>query len=412
MRKGYIFLSAVLAIILASCASIPEQRKDDAVRLNLDSIQYLSQESQPEKGKINPLIEPNTGRSRNPNVLRGTVKTVYIDNTRYIDSLGNEGIAKSKYYVFLDSMAYNIDDPQYEYIPIGLVDNVGSKIGKPDTTYWVETYNNPLDPPSIRQLPIEERDLDDCACGDFSISIPPCDGCKVPDFTCPFPWEERAQNRSWYFAEVKGIYGFYTNRRVNEETGSIEEYQTDAGSGDIAFGYRFGDQSEAHFGLGLLFSGGMPLFAPESSNNLFRPHAMIYGRYQFDELWCMFPYLYAGFGLTIDEASLYLGRVSYDVDIDGWLGIEFCDCEEDGSIDGRLELAQRAAAESPDIDLSLPISWGIGGGFDIPVHKYFDLSFDIGYRYVSYGDEVRLYGYSVPTRVGNGMFLLRGGFTF
>jgi hypothetical protein len=414
MKPIIIILSILLTIIFTSCTSPDIQYgKDDAVRLNLDSIQYLSTEQQPEYGKINPEIEPNTGRRRNPSVLRGTVQTVYENNQKYIDSLGQEQLAITRYYVFLDSLAYGLDNPRLEYIPAGLVDNVGAKVGMPDSTFWVETYNNPLDPPKIRQLTVETKEADECACGDFAMNIPPCENCEVPDIVCPFPWEERLENRDWYFAEAKFAYAYYNNLREVENTSAVERYPTDAGQLDLAFGYRFGDPKEPHFGLGLMFSTGVPFYAPESGINESRPQLTLYGRYQFDELWCMFPFVYANFGITVDEASLYLGRISYSADIDGWLGVELCDCEDDeNDIDGRLRLAQKAAAESPDVDLSIPLSWGVGAGFDIPVHKFFDLSFDIGYRYISYADEINLYGFSVPTKLGNGMFLIRGGFTF
>lgn|GEM_PF-1372630 len=408
-----LFIPIILSVLIViSCTPEIQVRKDDAVRLNLDSVHYLSNDRFPKPGKINPAIEPNSGRKRNPSVLRGTVKTVYLNKQKFIDSSGTERIVESYYYVFIDSLAYSSDDIKYEYIPIGLIDNMGHKIGFPDSTFWVEKYNNPMDPPEIRQLPIEVKEIDECECGDLSISIPPCEGCKPIDISCPFPWEERAKNRNWYFLETKFTYSFYNDFRIRDESGIVEKYPTDAGSGDLTIGYRFGDQSGEHFGLGVLFSTGIPLYAPTTRERIFRPQVMLYGKYQFDELWCMFPFVYGAFGVTVDEASLYLGRVSYNLDVDGWLGLELCDCENEGSIDGRLELAQQAALKSPDIDLSLPISWGLGAGVDIPVHKYFDLSFDLGYRYVSYGDEVRLYGYSIPTRVGTGMFILRGGFAF
>ncbi|GAB5466001.1 MAG: hypothetical protein Kapaf2KO_14370 [Candidatus Kapaibacteriales bacterium] len=412
MRIIKISVAFYLLIGLISCSSIEPVTNDDALRINLDSLQYISGESNPQAGKINPMVEPNTGKSRSPATLRGNVFNIYVNKQEYLTESGELAESEQRFYVFLDSLAYNVDNPEYEFIPEGLVQNMGIQVGMPDSTYWVESYNNPLDPPIIRQLPIETKEVNDCACGDLMINVPPCDGCEVPDIKCPFPWKERAQNRSWYFVETRFSYAYYNNQRFNPELSFIEEYPTDAGAIEVAAGYRFQDRWKNHFGLGVMYTTGQPMFSESNFESVRRPSVMLHGRYQFDEIFCLFPFLYADFGLTIDEASLYLGRISYSANIDGFLDIELCDCDEEGDIDGRLRLAQEAAADSPDVDLSIPISWGIGGGIDIPVHKYFDLSFDLGYRYVSYGDEVRLYGYAVPTRIGNGMFILRAGFTF
>lgn len=374
MKKTLILL---LFIVLASCSKkLP--KNDDAVRINLESIQNLDE--------FNPYIEPNTGKPRNPNTLRGNVFNI----TKVVSEDGER-----EYVVFLDNLAFGLENPDYEFIPIEVVDFQGPKLGFDKN--WFENYNNPLDHDVIRE--VETVEVVDKGCGCSKISCPTC------KFTCPFPWQARAENRSPVFVEAKAGVASYMDQSPFELT----QRGFDQPFGEFAAGYRFGDRKKAHFALGLSYFTGILTYENLTGNLLNRDALMLYGKYQFNEWNCVFPYVYSQIGASLDVNSLYMGRLALSTRLKGMFKYE-CDCEAE--LDADAKLRREIAFKSPDIDLSIPISLGFGFGVDIPANKYFDVSIDLGYKYMKIGESTTVFEFKMPVARPMSIYTLRIGVNF
>ena len=105
MKKLSIILLILSFQLFNSCSSPQEIMNDDAVRIDLEKVKDIE--------NFNPYIEPNTGKQRNPSTLRGNVFSV--TKIKSSDSI-------KEYVIFLDQMAFGIDNPKYVYIPIEIVD--------------------------------------------------------------------------------------------------------------------------------------------------------------------------------------------------------------------------------------------------------------------------------------------------
>lgn len=374
---NYKFIILILvSLIIMSCSSSKEVMNDDAVRIKLDSVQNLE--------NFNPYIEPNTGTQRNPSTLRGNVFN--------ITKFQNEAGEVKEYVVFLDSLAFKLDEPEYEYIPIEYVEFQGPKLG--EGINWFENYNNPLDHEAIRE--VDTLTIQDIGCGCSKITCPEC---KV---SCPFPWQDRAQNRQPIFIEANLGIGTYSDR--NPQT--LIDNGFDRPFGEFAIGYRFHDRSKAHFALGLSYFTGIAAYEEQSGNLLNRDALMLYGKYTFDEWACIFPYVYGQIGASLDVNSLYMGRLAFSNKMDAWFDYE-CECE--ASLDGDAKIKQDLAFDSPEVDLDIPISIGFGAGLEFPISKYMDLSIDLGYKYMKIGETIQLFEYNVPISKPMSIYTLRFG---
>lgn len=372
------YLSLILvSLFLFSCASKPPLN-DDAVRINLDKVEDLE--------KFNPYIEPNTGKQRNPSTLRGNVFSI----TKIKSEEGEK-----QYVVFLDALAFHLDDSEYEFIPLDYVDLQGPKLGVSES--WFENYNNPLDHDAIREVEIVE--VLDKGCGCSKITCPDC------KFECPFPWEKRANNRYPLFFEAKFGIASYADKSPLDLTAR----GFDRPFGEFATGYRFGDRSKRHFALGLSYFTGIQTYENLTGELLNRDALMLYGKYTFNEWSCVFPYIYSQIGASLDVNTLYLGRISLASKLKGIFNYE-CDCEAD--LDADAQLKQELAFKSPDIDLSIPISLGFGVGVDIPVNSILDLSIDLGYKYMQVGETTLVFDYKVPYSKPYSIYTLRLGLNF
>jgi opacity protein-like surface antigen len=377
--KNLNILFAILAlIILNSCSSTKEVMNDDAVRIDLEKVTDLE--------NFNPYIEPNTGKQRNPSTLRGNVFSVTkIKN----DSTTNE------YVIFLDQMAFNLENPKYEYIPIDIVDLQGPKIGLKSN--WFENYNNPLNHDVIRE--VDTLTINNKGCGCSKITCPDC------EIECPFPWQDRANNRSPIFISANiGIASY-----ADKSPLLLTERGFDRPFGEFAIGYRFQDRSKAHFQLGLAYFTGIKVYENQTNKLLNRDALMLHGKYQFNEWNCIFPYVYGQIGASLDVNSIYMGKLALSTQFKGMFDYE-CDCEAE--LDADAKLKHDLALKAPEVDLSIPISIGLGAGFDIPVNKYFDISIDLGYKYMKIGETTTIYDFKVPTSKPMSIYTLRLGINY
>jgi hypothetical protein len=136
---------------------------------------------------------------------------------------------------------------------------------------------------------------------------------------------------------------------------------------------------------------------------------MLYGKYQFNEWNCVFPYVYSQIGASLDVNSLYMGRLALSTSLKGMFKYE-CDCEAE--LDADAKLRREIAFKSPDIDLSIPISLGFGFGVDIPANKYFDISIDLGYKYMKIGESTTVFEFKMPVARPMSIYTLRLGVNF
>ncbi len=374
---------ALLLLIAAAAGgcSTAFKRYDDAVRIKEDSVKNY---------RWNPRIQ----QFRNGKTLRGTVVAAKLVATPEpcpdpVDTL------YQGYIIFLDNLS---KEGQYEYIPFEAFESVAPSMGIPEDTVRVfENYNNPRGIKAVRKVHIDTiwNDCNPCNCRTFD----------MPDFELKLPKIRiGCIQRKYYrgFLELKAGYQIFTEKLL-----SGQEEGRAGWSGEIAAGVRFGDESNydsdkwnPSYAIGLIYSTGVNVLNTFNDENISRPAVLFYGRYQspnnkFFGL-CMRPFLYGQFGISIDKLTLDLFRINW------------CDqCNECG---GATDYPTIEA--QPNVDWSLPISWGIGAGFDIPVAPVMDLSFDFGYRSLAYGGTTNALDFIVPTGNRIDMFLFRLGFTF
>lgn len=379
MRIG-VYIVFLSLIFLFSCSSSKRVMNDDAVRLKLDSLSLL-----PEGIEFNPFLEPNTNTPRNSSTLRGNVFHIIK-----LDEIGEQ----KKYVVFLDSIAFNEKNPKPELIPLEFVDLQGPKVNLGEN--WFENYNNPLSHDIIREVDTIYSPKA-CSCNDLSL----------PGFQlqCPFPVDERAQSRSWFYSNAKIGIASYNNFNgfTNEDNSQNSPFF------ELMAGIRLGDYTSSHWILGISYFSGVNVFNSPNGQNINRNVLFLNAKYQFDAISCVFPFVYGQVGPSIDVESLYLGRIALKGMFDGFINLD-CDCEAD--LDADLKLRQELALKSPEVDISIPISWGFGFGVDIPMSKSFDISLDFGYKYLKVGDYRNLFGLATPTANAVSLYTFTLGITY
>lgn len=360
MRFKLKLILAAIIIVLVSSSCSQFIRYDDAVRIKPDSAKKYSAYYNEDSSVV----------LRNGNTLRGTV--IKIQKITMPDTCPNlmEEYAHKYYLYFLDTLEDNTDRP--EIIPLEDVELIGPKAGL--DINWFETYNYPLQPKRIREVPVDSifvdtcGDIVDCGCREFGIP-----GIDV-DISCP------KCTYSWYFLELRAGYAIY-----NDDITTLENIGREAYFGEAAFGGRFGK-----WGLGLAFNTGVPLYDSEKEIDQQRPLVLLHGRREFKPFACMRPFIYGQLGLAIDDLTMNLMKINVS---DG--------CRD--KVDVGL----------PNVDLSFPVSYGFGIGLDIPMPAcWFDLSFDIGFRSIAFGESINVLGYTnVPTNRRVNMFVARLGIT-
>ncbi len=369
------------SVFLQSCATT-KSYYDDAVRIKPDYEGLYD-------------INPFTNQSRNGSSLRGKVLGLTIITQP--DSCPVNATTEymiSQYVLFVDSLAEN--DGQIEKIPLNYVELIGYKLDPDDPEFGkinlVENYHNPLKPNGYREVKIDSTYIDtcsDCGCNKLDIVLPSL------RFKCP----KRSCSR--YFLELRGAYNIYndvkvTNTKIGRDNISVE----------IAAGVRLG--VDRKIGLGVAVSNGIKAYDSKQSIDLTRPSAMLHLRYDFlswcygkEELLrkknifrtlCLSPFIYGQIGGMIDSATINLFKLNISAD-----------CKKKLNVNGEL----------PGFDLSMPISYAIGAGMDIPLVSWLDLSADISFRSYAIGEMTQLNGYTnVPVKRTINMLVFRFGVTF
>ncbi len=379
-RKYKITLLIILtALVSGACSSF--QRMDDAVRIK------------PEESK-KYIKHPKSGDLRNGQTLRGTVIKVQVTSLPDSCPITPETEYTSKAsVVFLDENVPAIKE-NYEYIPMEVVEQVKDFTDVAENRYGsinvFENYNDPEKVKRLREVPVDSIVVDTCCpckCVPFRMDMS-MDMKLALDLNCV------ERDFKWYFAEIRGAYAMYNDMLSNNETLGRDGYPF-----ELAAGFRLGGLKE--WGIGLAYSSGIKSYNSFKGAEYLRPVVMLHGRYQspkdrFLGL-CMRPFGYMQFGLTIDELSVSL--------LDFNLNTECKDC--------RKHIKDLEAQNViPDLDFSMPLSFGIGFGFDIPVVPDVDLSFDVGFRSIGFGESVQAAGFgNVPSLRRINMMIFRFGLT-
>lgn len=373
-----ILFALTLLTIVTSCSNVTpyKKRNDDAVRLSQDSAK-------------NYYREPNTNKERNGGALRGNVLKIMKRSYQDTISTDSSAVIVKSYIVFLDSLAFQEKNPTYEYIPFKALDSnyYASLRSKGFGDNYFENYNNPLNSKAIREVQVDSIHIatpppsqplekqtppKDCGCQPFELSI------NGPKIECP------SRDFSDYMIEAKIGYAAFTDKL--DQVGKMKG--TDANFAELVLAYRFGDQKQWAFGMA--YSSGVPLTNQFSGARITRPIIMLHGKKTFDRFLCLFPFMYGQIGVALDKLTLDLGKISLSNDCSSKLKIL-----------------------NPNVDLSIPISYGVGFGIDIPVVPFMDLSIDLGYRSYAFGESQILAGFSnFPSQRRTNMFLLRFGVTF
>ncbi|MCX6146427.1 MAG: hypothetical protein NTW25_04145 [Candidatus Kapabacteria bacterium] len=382
-----VLIVITLTILFASCSN--QGTKSSKFRLH-DDVLRISNDSAYNYGRV-----PDTSYIRNGKALRGKVESV--DRKLYY---GKDSSIYSRTTIkFVDSIyckAYpdgNIPYNKFEYISYEALDTVfyntlkNNNIKNNDKTFkdsmfYVENYNNPLNFRMIREIKINIP-KDSIPRTPDSIPLPKDCGCQPlelngPKIDCP------SRIFSDYLVEAKIGYAAFTDKldQISKMKG------TDANFAELVLAYRYGDKKQ--WALGLAYSSGVPLANQFSGERITRPIVMLHGKKTFDRFFCLFPFTYAQFGVALDKLTLDLGKISLSDD-----------CSN------KLKLVD------PGLDLSIPLSYGFGFGLDIPVVPYMDLSIDLGYRSLAFGESRILGGFSnVPSQRRVNMLLLRFGVSF
>ncbi len=415
-------LAALLAVGCASVDTKPETSSiEDAVRIRPEAAHRYVQLA-------------STAANRDGRTLRGVVSHVLI----MVDTLGNPvdtvWAYRDKFDSTLSETRIAIPLRDIELLPTIFPD---IKTGDYKGINLVESYHVTKNIPSIREIPVERSDAPkrDCDCEPFSISM--ALGIKL-----------RCYDRDYtrFTTSALGRASAYTDGNAVLQAGKL------AYGGDLVMGYRLGE--DMRWMLGLTVSSGLPTvnagdIAPTLTTltglvETVRPLALLTGRYYFQPLnqsealkdkerpyvyigatvgeqqptpaeeelrrlrandsWfkavfgCIKPYMYGEFGMALDAlttgaASLALG------------GVQCSECT--------ASLQNAKANGSLNVNWSIPVSFGLGVGINVPIAPFLDLEIDLGYRNIAVGDGYSLLGFTnVPDVRRLQSFQLRFGLLY
>ena len=109
---------------------------------------------------------------------------------------------------------------------------------------------------------------------------------------------------------------------------------------------------------------------------------------------CIKPYTYGEFGMSFDAQTKNAWQMS--------AGATCNTCV--------AKIKEAQANGEIDLDWSLPLSYGMGIGLDIPILPFIDIELDLGYRSIAVGDSFSLLGFAdIPGTRRIGTFQLRLG---
>ncbi len=382
-----LILFSFFLTITAACSTLKQEPESyDAVRIKKEIYQKKIYDTVRAGGEL---------KYRNGAALKG--KALRIET--YITKCRERILKEESFLVFKDSEPGALP----ENIPLEHIDLIGEKPGVDAGKNWFEHYNDPLNPPALREIPVDTIINADCGKPEER-SAPPareniCE-CSQLEFGLEIrcPWANCRDNYyKWYFIELRAGFASYTDKKPAElgETGKT------AFMGEIAAGVRFGGRKQ--WGIGLVLSSGVPLYNSKQTYDIldldengepsadYRPTLMLHGRYAFEETFCLRPFIYGQFGLTIDDLSLDLANLEF----------------------GCSDCKRKLEAAPGELDLGLPLSFGMGIGVDVPIACMFDFSFDIGFRSIGFGEKspFPVFGVSTPERRRVNMFVFRFGVT-
>ncbi|MDB5036014.1 MAG: hypothetical protein JWQ98_3255 [Chlorobi bacterium] len=370
-----ILLLAGCALIVAACSTA--KRYDDAVRI-----------TPAKEGRYNRA--PNTTTLRDGRTLRGMVKEIRITNHRdkegKIDTTGRLDTT----FVFVATGAEDRKQ-NYEMIPYADIEPVDSAFD------MVEFWNPVIGSPDIRKVPVKtyivpagggtgDGKQPDCGCQPLSVEF------ELPEITCP---DRRYQ---FYFAELRAVYGAYRDKQSQEII-----IGKDAIFGEAALGLRFGAADE--WGIGVAYTSGLPAFNSTDGTLHQHPAVLLHARYQTPGPvtnvlgFCMKPFIYGDIGGSVDDVTINLFKFNFS---------SKTTCEKCG--ESITQLA--ASGQLGDVDLSVPITYGLGIGVDFPIASFMDLSADAGWRSASFGETANLGGIILPSQRRLNAFYFRLGLTF
>lgn len=415
-------LAVLCVLALIGCASVetkPETSPfEDAVRIKPEAAHRYVQLA-------------STAANRDGRTLRGVVSHVLI-------IMDTSGVAVDTVWAYRDKFDSTLSDTRIA-IPLRDIELLPTifpdiKTGESRGINLVESYHVTKNIPTIRELPIERSNAPkrDCDCEPFSISM--ALGIKL-----------RCYDRDYtrFTSSVLGRASMYTDGNSVLQAGKV------AYGGDVIAGYRFGE--DMRWMLGLTYSSGLPavdagditptLTTLNDLAETVRPLALLTGRYYFTPLkqsevlkdkerpylyidasvgeqkptpaeeelrrlrandsWfkavfgCIKPYMYGELGMALDAATMGAASLSLS-------GVQCSDCT--------VKLQDAKANGSLDVDWSMPVSFGLGVGINIPVAPFLDLEIDIGYRNIAVSDGYDLLGFTnVPNVRRMDSFQIRFG---
>ncbi len=415
-----IYLLIIVIFLIYGCSE-PKIHRDDAVRIKKGLEKKYN--SHP---KI-PVL-------RNGSTLRGEVIKIQVevkpdscpinDNTKY---------QTNSFLLFTDSSVKS--ENVVEKIPLEDVELVGLNLNIPKNQYnninYFETYNNPLLPLEIREVPVDtiykDCNATNCPCEPLSIDMP-CILC----LKCP---ERELSN--WFVSAKPGL-SFYND--INEQGNLIgrDDYLI-----DLAFGYRWGISKR--WAAGLLISNGIQTLDKIDENLIRRPSINIYARYDLirnkiridnsfnkidtiDKSFIEYDTLRVKDQECCEDSLVIVPRISPDYMIKNNKITEFSENEVrpclnpfvygliganfDGATIDLFKISMNEKCKVWNPDAKIPINIGLGIGLDIPITKWLDLSTDIGIRSIDYGDKLINSGKIVPKNQRINSIVFRLGFVY
>lgn len=302
-------------------------------------------------------------------------------------------------------------------IPVAHLQNVARRFRLDTSRYggwdFVETYAVTQHIPTVHRIPVRFR---------------PCDclplGLRLPSLRLQCP----QRRLGWYLLELRGVATAYSDAPTRTSRQGQLRY-----TGELTAGVRLG--SHRQWAAGLTYSLGTPVYNSFRNELLRRPLTLLYLRYQLGNeriqaqrtrlvidpragpmslpetalgtsttteavAGCIRPFLYANLGMSLDRLTLRMARF--------WLS-QKQGCSECVRFLRDLE----ASGRLPEVDFSLPISWGIGIGVEMTLTPWADLGIDLGWRSLAIGEETSLLGFqNVPSNRRLNMLMLRAGLTF
>lgn len=374
MRKSNILILVNLLILIALSSCSDKVRYDDAIRIKNDKI-----------SKYNKI--PNEDTERDGKTLRGSIAKLVFEGVPHTCDSNAPKVFKG-YVLFLDNSKED-KESNYEIIPIDDIELVADIYNAPKNKYsnlnLFENFNNPAGMREVREIPVDTVVTDTCCpcrCRNWSLS-----GMFAMDVDVNCP----DRKYSWYFLELKPGYAMFSDYKSATQKEGKSQWV-----GEIAAGIRFGSQKQ--WGFGLMASTGVNTYNSFTGISINRPVVMFHGRWQSQDIKCFKPVIYADFGMPIDKMSIALPK--FDISS----GCE--DCK-------KYLKDLKASGNLPEVDFSWPLTFGFGVGVDLPINSWLDLSADLGWRSLAFGEEVAAAGFqNVPSQRRIDVFLFRFGVTF